>query len=174
MGRVYRVRQAGGAECGKVSEIPRAAKPSIIVLPFTNMSGDPQQEFFVDGLTEDILTDLRPHPDSIERIAGPKGPEGKNDADVRDRKRHAQVPGSQPEPARRLAIAGAPFHLKPKTIHAGEVLKVYGGPIEGCGPGSRVIIYSKAFDASHEYAGMFDSGTTSRGLLRWMRCQSSE
>jgi adenylate cyclase len=56
--RVYRVRPAGGAECSKVSEIPRAAKPSIIVLPFTNMSGDPQQEFFVDGLTEDILTDL--------------------------------------------------------------------------------------------------------------------
>jgi adenylate cyclase len=56
--RVYRVRQPGGAECGKVAEIPRAAKPSIIVLPFTNMSGDPQQEFFVDGLTEDILTDL--------------------------------------------------------------------------------------------------------------------
>jgi hypothetical protein len=53
-----------------------------------------------------------------------------------------------------VAIAGAPFHLKPKTIHAGEVLKVYGGPIEGCGPGSRVIIYSKAFDASHEFAGV--------------------
>src|SRR4029453_1506676 len=52
-------RAAGGrAECSKVSEIPRAVKPSIIVLPFTNMSGDPQQEFFVDGLTEDILTDL--------------------------------------------------------------------------------------------------------------------
>ncbi|MBI3373730.1 MAG: adenylate/guanylate cyclase domain-containing protein [Betaproteobacteria bacterium] len=33
-------------------------KPSIIVLPFTNMSGAPEQEFFADGLTEDILTDL--------------------------------------------------------------------------------------------------------------------
>lgn len=33
-------------------------KPSIIVLPFTNMSGLPEQEFFADGLTEDILTDL--------------------------------------------------------------------------------------------------------------------
>jgi len=32
--------------------------PSIVVLPFTNMSGDPEQEFFVDGLTEDILTEL--------------------------------------------------------------------------------------------------------------------
>jgi adenylate cyclase len=33
-------------------------KPSIAVLPFANMSGDPEQEFFADGLTEDILTEL--------------------------------------------------------------------------------------------------------------------
>ncbi|MCW5746333.1 MAG: adenylate/guanylate cyclase domain-containing protein [Alphaproteobacteria bacterium] len=33
-------------------------KPTIAVLPFTNMSGDPEQEFFADGLTEDILTEL--------------------------------------------------------------------------------------------------------------------
>jgi adenylate cyclase len=33
-------------------------KPSIAVLPFPNMSGDPEQEFFADGLTEDIITEL--------------------------------------------------------------------------------------------------------------------
>ena len=32
--------------------------PAIAVLPFTNMSGDPEQEFFVDGITEDIITNL--------------------------------------------------------------------------------------------------------------------
>jgi TolB-like protein len=33
-------------------------KPSIAVLPFTNMSSDPEQEFFVDGLAEDLISDL--------------------------------------------------------------------------------------------------------------------
>ncbi|KUJ73707.1 guanylyl cyclase [Ruegeria marisrubri] len=36
----------------------RVVKPTIAVLPFANMSGDPDQEFFVDGLTEDLLTEL--------------------------------------------------------------------------------------------------------------------
>ena len=35
-----------------------ARKPSIAVLPFVNMSGDAEQEFFADGLTEDIITEL--------------------------------------------------------------------------------------------------------------------
>jgi adenylate cyclase len=33
-------------------------KPSIAVLPFDNMSGDPQQEYFADGMVDDIITGL--------------------------------------------------------------------------------------------------------------------
>jgi len=37
---------------------PLPDKPSIAVLPFQNMSGDPEQEYFVDGMVEEIITAL--------------------------------------------------------------------------------------------------------------------
>ena len=41
-----------------ISEADVHEKPSIAVLPFDNMSGDPEQEYFADGITEDIITEL--------------------------------------------------------------------------------------------------------------------
>jgi adenylate cyclase len=38
--------------------LPLPDKPSIAVLPFSNLSGDPQQEYFSDGITDDLVTDL--------------------------------------------------------------------------------------------------------------------
>ena len=55
--RVFRVRS--DAAPATVAPAPASqAKPSIFVHPFANMSGDPEQEFFADGLTEDIITEL--------------------------------------------------------------------------------------------------------------------
>ena len=61
--RVYSVVIAPPARSGAAGEGRRGAgqavvKPTIAVLPFANMSGDAEQEFFVDGLTEDIITEL--------------------------------------------------------------------------------------------------------------------
>jgi adenylate cyclase len=55
--RVYRVRDAA-AKAAASPALPLPDKPSIAVLSFTNMSGDPEQEFFADGIAEDIITAL--------------------------------------------------------------------------------------------------------------------
>jgi adenylate cyclase len=62
--RVYRVRDA----TAKIRSVPAPQalplpdKPSIAVLPFANMSGDPEQEFVADGIAEDIITALSRYP----------------------------------------------------------------------------------------------------------------
>ena len=63
--RVFRVRSGPPAQDAKHTARPSRTlpdKPSVAVLPFTNMSGDPEQEFFADGITEDIINALSPYP----------------------------------------------------------------------------------------------------------------
>jgi TolB-like protein/tetratricopeptide (TPR) repeat protein len=62
--RVYRVRLATAETVATASTVETTPvlslpdKPSIAVLPFANMSGDPEQEYFADGMVEEIITAL--------------------------------------------------------------------------------------------------------------------
>src|SRR6478735_263438 len=64
--RAWRVRLTGqapsavksGLAMSQPQVLPPPDKPSIAVLPFQNMSGDPEQEYFADGMAEDIITAL--------------------------------------------------------------------------------------------------------------------
>jgi adenylate cyclase len=63
--RVYRVRLDGGQSAAAQAPLHPLVpdKPSIVVLPFYNMSDDPEQEYFADGITEDLTNDLASAPD---------------------------------------------------------------------------------------------------------------
>lgn len=55
--RVYRI--AGVCATGLSQDGPKSAsKPTVAVLPFANLSGDPEQSYFSDGIAEDLLTEL--------------------------------------------------------------------------------------------------------------------
>ena len=61
--RVFRVRPAGAGSGSAPEPAPAAQlalpdRPSIAVVPFQNMSADPEQEYFADGMVEDIITEL--------------------------------------------------------------------------------------------------------------------
>jgi TolB-like protein len=58
--RIYRAQLASipASSAPAAIALPLPEKPSIAVLPFSNMSGDPEQEYFVDGMVEEIITAL--------------------------------------------------------------------------------------------------------------------
>ena len=56
--RVYTLAPPGAARSEASKSLPLPDKPSVAVLPFTNMSGDPEQEYLADGIVEEIITAL--------------------------------------------------------------------------------------------------------------------
>jgi hypothetical protein len=66
------------------------------------------------------------------------------------------------------AQGGAAFVLHPRSIDAGKVLKVNGAPVGGCGAGSEVVVYSRAFaTGDDEFAGISAADATVRKSGRW-------
>jgi len=66
--RVFALQPKGAAALPELSipsipvffQLPVASRLSIVVLPFTNLSDDPEQQYFADGITEDLTNDLAP------------------------------------------------------------------------------------------------------------------
>jgi adenylate cyclase len=56
--RVYRVVAKGSPGSASTAALPLPAQPSIAVLPFQNMGGDSAEDWYADGLTETLITDL--------------------------------------------------------------------------------------------------------------------
>ena len=55
---ISRAQDSQAVKSGTAAPVPEAKRFAVCVLPFANMSGDPEQEYFSDGITEDIITDL--------------------------------------------------------------------------------------------------------------------
>jgi adenylate cyclase len=108
----------GGVKGARELE-PEAEKPSIAVLPFDNMSGEPEQEFFSDGITEDIITDL-------SKISG---------LFVIGRNTSFGYKGKSPDLIRVASDLGVKFILEGSVRKAGERVRINGQLIDGVSGG---------------------------------------
>ena len=121
--RVYNVGASQAAAVGGNTGMQTAsaaapgadAKPSIAVLPFDNMSRDPDQEFFSDGITEDIITDL-------SKISG---------LFVVGRNTSFSYKGKSVQLRQVAAELGVKFLLEGSVRKAGERVRVTGQLIDG-------------------------------------------
>ena len=103
----------------KPDEVADADKPSIAVLPFNNMSGDPEQEYFSDGISEDIITDL-------SKISG---------LFVIGRNTSFGYKGMSPQLQKVAADLGVKYLLEGSVRKAGERVRVNAQLIDGVNGG---------------------------------------
>ena len=104
---------------GKGSDATVEEKPSIAVLPFDNMSGDAEQEYFSNGITEDIITDL-------SKISG---------LFVVGRHTSFGYKGSSQNMSRIAAELGVRYLLEGSVRKAGNRVRITGQLIDGAGGG---------------------------------------
>ncbi|MGH6932937.1 MAG: tetratricopeptide repeat protein, partial [Dongiaceae bacterium] len=131
--RAYRVIDAPAV--ATTSPKPASDKPSIAVLPLTNMSGNPEQEYFSDGLTEDIITALSKYRwlDVIARI------------------NTFAYKGQSPDIRRLVAELGADYLVEGSVRRAGQRIRVTAQLID-TGTGSHV--WAERYDRN--LADIFD------------------
>jgi adenylate cyclase len=145
--RVFRVR----FDAAERPALPLPDKPSLVVLPFENMSGDPEQEYFADGMVEDITTALS-RIRSLFVIARNSAFTYKGRAvDVRPRTRRALCTGRQC-PQGRIASAHHRPAGRSRDRHASvgrPVRRHIGGRVRSAGPGDRERGRSDPAKSSH-------------------------
>ncbi|WEX86399.1 adenylate/guanylate cyclase domain-containing protein [Sinorhizobium garamanticum] len=131
--RVYNVvLDAPQAASDRSDRVPATAhKPSIAVLPFNNMSDDPAQEYFSDGITEDIITDL-------SKISG---------LSVVARHTVFAYKGTRVTAQRVAAELGVSFLLEGSVRKAGQRVRITGQLIDGS-------------DGRHVWAERYDRNLT--------------
>lgn len=115
----------------RVAPLPLPDKPSIAVLPFDNMSGDPEQEYFSDGLTEDLLTALSKSGDLFVIARNSSFAFRGGDVDV-------QIVGQK---------LGARYVLEGSVRRSGNQVRITAQLIEAA---SRNHIWAERFDGSLE------------------------
>ena len=128
--RVFNIVLGSGAakpRAGAEPVVAEADKPSIAVLPFTNMSDDRGQEFFSDGITEDIITDL-------SKVSG---------LFVVGRNTSFTYKGKSVQLQQVAAELGVKFILEGSVRKAGERVRVTGQLIDGATGGH---IWADRFD----------------------------
>ena len=126
--RVYEVFGArDDPACAVIAKAEVDAKPSIAVLPFDNMSGDREQDYFSDGITEDIITDL-------SKISG---------LFVVGRHTSFAYRGKEQKLDRIAADLGVRYLLEGSVRKAGNRIRITGQLIEGANGGH---IWADRFD----------------------------
>jgi TolB-like protein len=140
IGTVREVNQSSGASAGRGMQLTEAAlalpdKPSIAVLPFENMSGDPEQDYFADGVVEEIIT-------SLSRKKG---------LFVIARSSSFSYRGRQFDVRQVASELGVRYVLEGSLRKAGNKIRVTGELIEGA---SGVHLWANRFEGSLE--GIFE------------------
>ena len=128
-------RIMAGLEKAGLFDVPEAARPVIAVLPFDNLSGDPEQEYFADGITEDIITRLAQFPELL----------------VLARNTTFQFKGQAVDVAEIAEALGASYVVEGSIRRGGDTIRVSAQLIDADG----THLWAKNYDRALNVANIF-------------------